>query len=175
MAGANTGYPQMNTLAAQIPAGSEGLFSFPFGNGTERMFNNRIIGAQFSNINLNTHHSGHLFRAVQEGIAFSFRYGMDILRENGMNPTVVRANKTNMFQSDVFSRAFAELNQVTVEFYEGDGSYGAAMGAGMGAQVFADAREAFADREAVVSIHPQASSPYPDLYEQWKQLLSKFL
>ena len=96
----------MDEQAKQIEEGSAGLSVLPFGNGAERMLGNKMIGAHFHGINLNLHTRAHIFRAVQEGIAFSFRYGLDIMRENGMNPTVIRAGRANLFFSDVFIDAF---------------------------------------------------------------------
>ena len=72
---------KMNNLAEKIDIGSKGLILYPFGNGSERMFNNNDIGTCFKNLNLNIHNHGHLFRAALEGIAFSFVYGMEILYE----------------------------------------------------------------------------------------------
>ena len=108
----------------------------PFGNGAERIFGNRIIGAQLLDIDLNIHGPAHVYRAGQEGIAFAFRYGLDIMRENGMSPSVIRAGKANMFLSPVFMEAFVNATGVPVELYNSDGSVGAALGAGIGAGYF---------------------------------------
>ncbi|RYY60002.1 MAG: carbohydrate kinase [Chitinophagaceae bacterium] len=175
MTGANTGYDDLNESAQKIKPGSDGLFAMPFGNGAERMLNNRIPGAQFTNLDLNIHHSAHLVRAVQESIAFAFRYGLDIMRENGINPTVIRAAKSNLFLSEVFTSAFASVNNVAVEFYDGDGSFGSALGAGIGAGIYKDAVSAGAMRKADAVVRPSQASLYEDLYQQWKQLLEKQL
>jgi xylulokinase len=116
-----------------------------------------------------------MVRAVQEGIAFSFRYGLDIMRENGINPTVIKASKTNLFLSEVFTQSFANVNNVTVEFYEGDGSYGAAIGAGIGAGVYKTAAAASNGRKPVSIVKPEKQDLYNDLYLQWDELLSKQL
>src|SRR6185436_5648631 len=131
-----------------------GIIALPFGNGAERMLNNEIVGGHFHNLDFNIHTTAHLVRAVQEGIAFSFRYGLDIMRENGINPTVIRAGKANLFLSDVFTKSFANVNNVAVEFYDGDGSYGAAIGAGIGAGIYANAKEASANRKPVGVVEP---------------------
>ena len=175
IAGVHMSYTELNILANNVKPGSDGLFAMPFGNGAERMLNNKIVGAHFNNIDFNIHSTPHLIRAVQEGIAFSFRYGLDIMRENGMEPTVVRAGKANLFLSDVFANAFAGVNNVTVEFYEGDGSYGAAIGAGIGAGIFKDATEAFTNRKPIGSVEPNQTKLYNELYEQWKILLEAYL
>ena len=110
-------YSALNAAAAAIPPGSEGLTVLPFGNGAERIFGNRIIGAQLLDIDLNIHGPAHVYRAGQEGIAFAFRYGLDIMRENGMSPSVIRAGRANMFLSPVFREAFVNATGVPVELY----------------------------------------------------------
>jgi xylulokinase len=175
IAGENMSYQQMNDAAAKINAGSDGLTIFPFGNGAERMLNNRRINAHLNNIDFNVHSSAHLFRAAQEGIAFAFRYGLDIMRDNGMNPKVIRAGKANMFLSDVFTQSFVNTNNVAVEFYEGDGSFGAAIGAGIGAGIFANAAAASQKRKPIAIAEPSQSALYDDLYENWKKILKNQL
>ncbi|MCH5598215.1 FGGY-family carbohydrate kinase [Niabella ginsengisoli] len=136
-------YPEMNEAASTINAGSDGLLILPFGNGAERMLNNKIPGAHIINIDLNKHANAHLFRAAQEGIAFAFRYGLDIMRGNGMQPAIIRAGKTNMFLSNVFCEAFVNATNVPIELYDCDGSVGAALGAGIGAGYFKKPSDAF--------------------------------
>ncbi len=170
--GDNHTYEELNKAAAKIPAGSEGLVALPFGNGAERMLNNEIIGGHFHGLDFNLHTTSHMVRAVQESIAFSFRYGLDIMRENGINPTVVRAGKSNLFLSDVFTQSFANVNNVDVEFYEGDGSFGAAIGAGIGAGIYQSAETALQNRKPVGIVSPANSAQYEELYQQWKERLN---
>ncbi|MDQ3551599.1 MAG: FGGY family carbohydrate kinase [Bacteroidota bacterium] len=172
IAGANHTYSGLNEAAAKIPGGSEGLMALPFGNGAERMLNNQIIGGHFHNLDFNIHTTAHMVRAVQEGIAFSFRYGLDIMRENGIDPTIIRAAKANLFLSDVFTQSFANVNNVAVEFYEGDGSFGAAIGAGIGAGIYKNAEAALQNRKPVGIIQPENKRTYDSLYEQWKERLN---
>lgn len=170
--GANHSYEGLNEMAAKVPVGAEGLMTLPFGNGAERMLNNQVIGAQFSNLDLNLHSVGHMVRAVQEGIACSFRYGLDIMRENGINPGVIRVSKANLFRSDVFTRAFAGINNVAIEFYDGDGSFGAAIGAGIGAGIYSSAEAASKKRKPTGIVKPEGVKQYEELYGQWKELLA---
>ncbi len=166
-------YAALNEAASAVPVGANGLLAIPFGNGAERMLQNQIIGAHFEQIDFNVHDTPHMVRAVQEGIAYSFRYGLDIMRENGMNPQVVRAARANLFLSDVFTHAFAGVNQVAVEFYEGDGSFGAAIGAGIGAGFYGSAAEAAAHRKPVGLINPNDQSIYEERYQAWKDALQQ--
>ena len=171
--GSNIDYPAMNAESSKIPIGSEGLRVLPFGNGAERMLNNKIVGSHFCNVDFNLHTRAHLFRAVQEGIAFAFRYGLDIMRESGMNPSVIRAGKANLFLSEVFTEAFVNATNVPVELYQNDGSVGAALGAGIGSKVFASEQEAFSNIEALSLIEPTNAAGYEAIYQDWKQILDK--
>ncbi|MBX3256289.1 MAG: carbohydrate kinase [Chitinophagaceae bacterium] len=175
-AGNNLSYADINTRAAQVPLGSEGLLILPFGNGAERMLENKMPGALISNLQLSTHTDKHLFRAVQEGIACSFRYGLDILRENNMKPSVIRAGKANMFLSPLFTELFVNFTGVPVELYENDGSVGAAIGAGIGAGIYKNAQEAFSAYKPVGFAAPQkCNAAYEEIYNRWKSLLHKSL
>jgi xylulokinase len=173
--GGNISYAQMNEQAATINAGSDGISILPFGNGAERILNNRMIGSHIHGIDFNKHTAAHLYRAAQEGIAFAFRYGLDIMRENGMNPQLIRAGKANMFLSDVFRTAFVNATGVPVELCESDGSVGAALGAGIGVGFFKQSDEAFSRREVLDTIIPEQGDLYNELYLRWKEVLDAHL
>lgn len=171
----NLSYPEMNDLAQNIPLGSNGLRILPFGNGAERMLNNKLIGAHFHNIDLNQHSEAHIFKAIQEGIAFAFRYGLDIMRENGLSPSVIRAGRSNLFLSDVFLKSFVGATQVPVELYENDGSVGAALGAGIGVNYYKNSDEAFANTKMLGLVEPENIHEYDIVYQEWKELLNQKL
>ncbi len=173
IAGGNLSYNQINEAAETISAGSNGLKMLPFGNGAERMLENKTVNAHINHIDLNIHSASHIFRAAQESIAFAFRYGLDILKENGTIPTVIRAGKANMFQSTVFQQAFVDVTNVPVELYKTDGSVGAAIGAGIGLGVYASSKEAFSINEPLAIIEPKNASTYNTLYGEWKSYLEK--
>jgi xylulokinase len=173
--GANTNYNSMNEMAATIPAGSDGLSILPFGNGAERIFNNKIIGAQMLGIDFNKHGAAHIYKAAQEGIAFAFRYGLDIMRENKLQPSVIKAGQANLFLSPVFTHAFVNATGVPVALYNVEGSVGAALGAGVGAGIYKEFKEAFADTKPIQHIEPTETENYNILYENWKSNLAKFL
>lgn len=168
-------YSQMNELAATIQPGSEGVTMLPFGNGAERLLENKFLKGHINNLDFNVHTSAHLFRAAQEGIAFAFRYGLDMMKENGMQPSVIRAGKANMFLSDVFATSFVNATQVPVELYNCDGSVGAAIGAGIGAGIYASAKDAFKNFAVLKTIEPADKKLYEELYHGWKQSLDKML
>ncbi|TAL48270.1 MAG: carbohydrate kinase [Chitinophagaceae bacterium] len=170
-----TSYNEMNSAAQQIKPGSDGLRILPFGNGAERMLNNKMIGAQIHNLDLNTYTPAHFYRAVQEGTAFAFRYGLDIMKENGIEPSVIRAGKANMFLSDLFTEAFVNATQVPVEIYESDGSIGAAIGAGIGANFYTSAKEAYRNIKKLKTVEPGSAGEYKDVYRDWKKYLENLL
>ena len=173
--GANSNYNSMNEMAASIAAGSDGLSILPFGNGAERIFNNKIIGAQMLGIDLNKHSAAHICRAAQEGIAFAFRYGLDIMRENNLQPSVIKAGQANLFLSPVFTHAFVNATGVPVALYNVEGSVGAALGAGIGAGIYKELKEAFADTKPIQQIEPTETKLYDALYENWKNKLANIL
>jgi xylulokinase len=168
-------YTTMNEMALSIPAGSDGLTIQPFGNGAERIFNNTIIGAQMLGLDLNKHTAAHIYKAAQEGIAFAFRYGLDIMRENNLQPSVIKAGKANLFLSPVFTHAFVNATGVPVALYNVEGSVGAALGAGIGAGIYTELKEAFADTKPTEQIEPTETEKYNLLYENWKTNLAKFI
>lgn len=171
----SAGYTQMNAEAGKIKIGAQGLRILPFGNGAERMLSNRQVGVHFQHIDLNLHSRAHIFRAVQEGIAFAFRYGLDIMRSNGLNPTVIRAGKANLFLSSLFLEAFVNSTGVPVELYENDGSVGAALGSGIGAGTYSTAAEAFQYSKSLQLVEPTVSDRYEPVYQDWLSLLNKQL
>lgn len=175
MCGDGLTYKEMDAQSSNIKPGSEGLFVLPFGNGAERMLGNKIVDAHINNIDLNKHTKAHIFRAVQEGIAFAFRYGLEIMRENNLHPSIIRAGKANLFLSDVFIESFVNATGLTVELYENDGSVGAALGAGIGAGIFKNADEAFSQFKPLKTIEPTNTSLYDSLYMEWKKLLENYL
>lgn len=172
-AGATPSYPVLNGLAEQVAVGSDGLVFHPFGNGAERIFQNRNLGAQLRNLDFNRHGLGHMVRAAQEGIVFSLNQGFDVLKSLGGSCDVVRAGKGNMFLSDVFTQAFANTTQAAVELYETDGAEGAARAAALGVGFYASQKEAFGGLTRLGVIEPNAGllAQYQDAYKHWVDLL----
>jgi xylulokinase len=164
-------YNEVNDRAAEVAIGSEGIIVLPFGNGAERMLNNKTVQGHIENLDFVRHNEVHLWRAVQEGIAHSFRYGLDIIRENNIHPNIIKAGYANMFLSPIFQESFAGVTQVPVELYENDGSVGAALGAGIGAKVYNDKKEAFSGLTKIKTIEPKNTEIYDDLYIKWKNSL----
>ena len=162
------GYPQMNELAAQVPIGSEGVCILPFGNGAERMLENRESGCSIHGLHFNRHGQAHLVRAAQEGIVFSFQYGIEIMEQMGLKVDKIHAGLANMFQSRIFRETLAGVSGATIELFNTDGSVGAAKGAGIGAGIYRNAQEAFATLERLEVVLPQHEDAYRAAYEAWK-------
>lgn len=168
-------YADMNDLAATVPIGSEGVTIVPFGNGAERVLENREIGCSVNGLNFNKHNKAHLVRAAQEGIVFSFCYGMEIMQQMGMDIKKIHAGKANMFLSPLFRDTLAGVSGATIELYDTDGSVGAAKGAGIGAGIYKDNKEAFATLDKLQVIEPDAAhrAEYQAAYAAWKETLNK--
>lgn len=173
----SSGYDEANARAATIPIGSDGLRFFPFGNGAERMLRDRDPGAELIGLRFNRHSQAHFERAVQEGIVFAFRFGMDILKDLGVLPVVIRAGLGNLFQSPVFREALATLSDVSLELYDTDGAEGAARGAGIGCGHFRSHAEAFETfvRHSLVEPDGTKRQEYTDAYESWAAELEERL
>ncbi len=172
IAPAGISYADMNDLAAMAPVGASGVTVLPFGNGAERVLENRQAGCSFHGINFNIHNRSHLLRAAQEGIVFSFMYGMEIMESIGMKIDKIHAGHANMFLSPVFRDTLAGVSGATIELYDTDGAVGAAKGAGIGAGIYKDNTEAFASLVKLDEIMPASDrEPYIEAYDRWKKYL----
>ncbi|MDR2844224.1 MAG: carbohydrate kinase [Candidatus Symbiothrix sp.] len=173
IAPAGLGYPDMNEWAAQSPIGSKGISIIPFGNGSERILENKEVGCSVHGINFNIHNQPDIIRAAQEGIVFSFQYGIEIMQGMGMDISMIRAGNANMFLSPIFRQTLASVSGATIELYDTDGAAGAAKGAGIGAGIYASNKEAFASLEKLAVIEPDlpAEAQYQEAYERWKAYL----
>ncbi len=175
--GTNLSYSEINKLIEKVPIGSEGLIAIPFGNGAERMLENKNTNAHILGIDFNRHSHPHLFRAIQEGIAFSFKYGMDIMRDMGLKMDVIRASKANMFLSPTFRQTLSNITGATIELYDTNGSQGAARGAAVGAGYYKSFKEAFTNLTLLETVKPEEKDVEvtKDYYQNWYEQLKKFL
>ncbi len=166
-------YSEMNEMMASVPIGSDGVTIIPFGNGAERVLENKEIGCSIHGVNFNKHGKAHIMRAAQEGIVFSFCYGMEIMQQMGMDIRKIHAGKANMFLSDIFRNTLAGVSGATIELYETDGSVGAAKGAGIGCGIYKDNNEAFATLKKLAVIEPDENkrNEYLEAYSLWKETL----
>ena len=167
-------YADMNDLAAASPIGSRGVSVVPFGNGAERVLENREVNCSIHGINFNTHNKSDILRAAQEGIVFSYEYGMEIMRAMGMNIHTIKAGKANMFLSPIFGQTLAGVSGATIELYDTDGAAGAAKAAGIGIGRYASNKEAFASLEKLAVIEPDLTERdhYREAYARWRELIT---
>lgn len=169
-------YEAMNKEASKIPIGSEGLIILPFGNGAERMLGNLNIGTQFCNINLNQHSKSHLYRAALEGIAFSFVYGMEILKNDNAEINVIRAGNDNLFRSEIFAKTLSTLIGYDIEIYNTTGAVGAARAAGLTDKDFSRFGKNISKNDHVMTFKPiENKTPYQRAYQNWKIELEKHI
>ena len=165
-------YAEMNDVAAQVPIGSDGVSILPFGNGAERMLENKDCGCSVHGVQFTRHGKAHLMRAAQEGIVFSFQYGIEIMEQMGLKVDKIHAGAANMFQSPLFRNTLSGISGAVIELYDTDGSVGAAKGAGLGAGIYKSTQEAFSTLERLSVITPDHQDEYREAYEKWKSYLS---
>ena len=169
-------YENMNRKASKIPVGSDGVVVIPFGNGAERMLNNKNIGTHFSNLNLNSHSHGHMYRAALEGIAFSFVYGMEILKNDNAKIDVIRAGNDNLFRSEIFSNTVATLIGHEIEIYNTTGAVGAARAVGLIDGDFEKFGATITKNDHVMTFMPlKNKEPYEKAYQSWLKELNSIL
>ena len=171
----NVDYPDMDRMATQVPIGCDGVSVMPFGNGAERVLQNKEVGCSIHGLNFNRHTVSHLIRASQEGIAFSFCYGIEIMQQMGMNIQTIHAGRANMFKSALFRDTLSTISGAAIDVYKTDGADGAAKGAGMGVGIYRDSNEAFASLDLFAHVEPDTAhrDEYLAAYIRWKEILSK--
>lgn len=165
-------YPQMNEEAAKAPIGCAGLSVLPFGNGAERMLQNEERGCSIHNLSFTQHKRAHLLRAAQEGIVFSFMYGIEIMEKMGLKVSTIHAGNANMFLSPIFRETLAGVSGATILLHDTDGAAGAAKGAGIGAGIYKTPEEAFDTLKILEKIEPKNQEQYKVAYENWKKWLN---
>ena len=170
-------YPEMNDVASTVPVGADGVTVIPFGNGAERVLENKEVNCSIHGLNFNKHNRAHIIRAAQEGIVFSFCYGMEVMQQMGMEIKKIHAGSANMFLSRIFRDTLANVSGATIELYATDGAAGAAKAAGIGCGLYKDNAEAFGTLQKLKVIEPNDSkrASYLDAYARWKELLKESL
>jgi xylulokinase len=175
--GETVNYNKLNEVAAQSTVGADGLVILPYGNGAERTLENKEVGGSVHGLNYNRHKVSDVLRASQEGIVFALNYGLNIMRDNKMAINTLKVGNANMFLSPVFKEAFSTISGATIELYETDGSQGAARGAGIGAGIYKNTKEAFSGLSPLGIVEPkkELAQQYQDAYGRWLSVLNKEL
>jgi xylulokinase len=171
----NLSYTEMNRIASTVPIGADGLSILPFGNGAERVLENHELGCSLHGLNFNIHHRAHVLRAAQEGIAFAFKYGIEVMEQMGMEVKRIHAGNANMYLSPLFRQTLADVTGAVINLYDTDGSVGAARAAGIGVGIYRDYHEAFAALQQLETIEPEDGDveATQEAYENWKEILSQ--
>ena len=165
-------YKVMDEKSENIDS-SKGLKFYPFGNGAERLFQNKNIGSHLLGLNFNIHNNSHIIRATLEGIAYSMTYGIELLREFGVSVNTVKVGNANLFLSRLFRDAFVNSSNVKLQLYDTNGSEGAARGAALGSGFYNSEKDAFSKLNMIKEIHPVNDKFYKGEYESWKNFLNK--
>ena len=167
-------YNKMNKIMNDVPVGCEGLINFPFGNGSERIFNNKIIGSHFINLNFNKHGKAHLYRSAIEGIAFSFAYGIELMKEDQSIINVIKAGNDNLFQSTVFVETLCSIIDNNIQLYNTNGAIGAARASTIEGNNFDYFKKSIISNDLVKEYEPKKrNEEYILAYEKWKKELNK--
>ncbi|MFZ4398731.1 MAG: xylulokinase [Bacteroidales bacterium] len=177
MFGSNYSYNELNLKAEKANVGSDGLIFIPFGNGSERMLENKIVNAGMMNLNFNIHGENEVIRSAIEGIAFSFAYGMRILNTTSVETKVIKAGNANLFLCPVFRQTLADATDSVIELYDTDGACGAAIGAGIGSGIYHSAEVAFKNLNIIDITKPDVTTNEKTklAHENWIAVLEKQL
>lgn len=127
-------------------------------------FHNIVMGHTFAD----------LARALFEGITFDHKRHIDNLRRGGRNIKAVRLAGGGA-KSNFWSQMFADILEVPVEVVETKeiGALGCALAAGIGAGIFKDYKDAFAQAvkiKAIFQPKPENTQKYLRRYEDWEML-----
>ncbi|MEX2175030.1 MAG: xylulokinase [Pirellulaceae bacterium] len=173
------GYELLTAEAANAPPGSDGLFFLPYLAGERTPHADPLARGAFVGLTM-SHTRGHLVRSVMEGVAYSLREGLAIIRELDVPVKQIRASggggKSPLWrqiQADVFGQ-----DVVTINAEQGPG-YGVALLAAVGAGAFKNVEEACAatirvagktqyDKRAA-KIYDRAFPIYQRLYQSLKE------
>ncbi|MCG8379600.1 MAG: carbohydrate kinase, partial [Proteobacteria bacterium] len=166
----------MERMISSVPINSEGLRIIPFGNGAERILDNLDVGSHISNLHFNLHKRAHFYRASLEGIAFSFIYGIEILKELGIKIETIKVGNDNLFRSKVFASTISSLLNCEIEVVEITGAVGAAKAVGHSLGHRDNLSEAMAGNLIINTIEPQGSNGvYAHGYDLWKNDLERLI
>jgi xylulokinase len=167
------GYDDLVAAASEVPPGSEGLLFLPYLTGERTPhLDPKARGAFFG---LTSRHTlAHMTRAVMEGVVFSLRDSMEIMRELGVPVEEVRATGGGA-RSPLWRRLQADVYGVPIKRTVADEgpAYGAALLAGVAAGAYGSAEEATSVvrlREEVTEFDPERVGVYEEAYEAYRSL-----
>lgn len=166
-------YDYMTVSAAKVSPGSEGLIFLPYLNGESTPHVDPDARGVFFGLSLR-HDLGSLCRSVMEGVTYSLRDTIEILREFGLKINEVRAMgggaKSALWrqmQADIFNASV-----ITMNIEEGPAA-GAAIMAAVGAGYFKSIQEACGTILEPVSVTEPINANVPvynDYYQTYRSL-----
>ena len=169
-------YTDMERMMSSVPVNSDGLRIIPFGNGSERMLGNINLGSHVVNLHFNRHTKAHYYRAALEGVAYSFVYGVQMMKELGINVDIIKVGNDNLFQSSVFANTVCALVDAEIQVIETTGAVGAAKAAGISSGIYSNLNEAFNDQHIVTQYdRPASDLIYKEGYHHWVSDLEKII
>ncbi len=172
---------QLNELAEQIPAGSEGLVFLPYMSGERSPIWNPYAKGVFYGLDFSKT-KGHMVRACMEGVAFSLRHNLEVAMEAGAEVKVLRAMGGSA-NSLLWTQIKADITgkKVVVPASDTATTLGAAILAGVGVGFYKDYEEAVDLTVKETRSHEPASEnkgiyektyqTYRDLYESLKPMM----
>jgi len=172
----------LDRLAADVPAGSDGVVLLPYFLGEKTPLHDPH--ARGTLVGLGLHHKlAHVWRAALEGVIFGFRHHVEVFREMGLSVKRVFACDGGA-ASDLWLQIAADALAVTVtRIDKHPGScLGAAYVAGFGVGAFKDlagvsdyvaAGRVFRPDPARSAVYDQVYANYREIYERLKTLYPK--
>ncbi len=163
-------YEALVAEAETAPAGAEGLVFLPYLTGERTPHLDPEARGLFLGLTAR-HTRAHLTRALMEGVLFSLRDGLEIMRGLGVEPSDIRAiggGATSSFwlqlQADVYRTPIHRL-----EMEEG-AAYGAALLGHVAASTFPDVKET----TAVVRTLEETTDPDPKTMEMYDSVYAVY-
>ena len=159
--------------AADVPAGSEGLFFLPYLSGERTPHPDPLARAAF--IGMTSRHSrGHLTRAVLEGVAFGLKDSFTLIDQAGLPDRFEVRISGGGAKSAIWQQIIADVLAaplVSVNTTEG-GAFGAAILASVAAGIFDDVRSACAAMiQTGAQVKPgQDQAAYAERYSIYQSL-----
>ena len=166
-------YDSLTAEAEQVTAGNDGLLFLPYLTGERTPHNDASARGVFFGLSF-THGREHLVRAVMEGVCFVMRDSLELMRQQGVSPSGVRAIGGGV-RSRVWLQMFADVFALPISTVQpsGGAAYGAALLAAVGCGMFDSIEDAVQSCIKIgIAVEPDASQAanYDELYGAYKRL-----
>ena len=176
-------YAEMMKLAANVPAGSEGLTILPYFSGERTPLNDPKAKGMIFGLNLQ-HTRGHIYKAILEGIGYGINQHFEIFDEKQMGTKKVMAVGGGT-KNPVWLQAVSDISgkQQFVAEVETGAAYGDALIAALSVGFYKDCAEVAENIRIARAVNPDASvaeayapgkARYADLYQNTKEIMHRF-